>query len=132
MKDFLDTNILVSAFGTRGLCADVLRLVLAEHELHTAEVVLEEVERVLSHKFAMPAQQVESLLSFLREYPVQPRPDRPSSISVRDPDDAWVLASAIAAGADVLVTGDAALLEVDSEVQELTITTPRGFWEMHR
>ena len=32
MRVFLDTNVQVSAFATRGLCADVLRLVLAEHE----------------------------------------------------------------------------------------------------
>ena len=32
-------------FLTRGLAADVLRLALAEHELITAEVVLDELER---------------------------------------------------------------------------------------
>ena len=50
MKVFLDTNVLVSGFATRGLCADVIRLVLAEHELLTAEVVLDEVRRVLLRK----------------------------------------------------------------------------------
>jgi len=39
VKVFLDTNILVSGVATRGLCADVIRLVLAEHELITGEVV---------------------------------------------------------------------------------------------
>jgi len=33
VKVFLDTNILVSATATRGLCADVLREVLASHQL---------------------------------------------------------------------------------------------------
>jgi hypothetical protein len=33
MKVMLDTNVLASAVATRGLCADVLRAVLAEHEL---------------------------------------------------------------------------------------------------
>ena len=42
MRVFLDTNVLASAFGTRGLCADVLRLIMAEHELITGEVVVEE------------------------------------------------------------------------------------------
>ena len=31
-------NVLVSAFATRGVCADVLRVVLAEHTLVTGEV----------------------------------------------------------------------------------------------
>ncbi len=40
MKVFLDTNVLVSAFTTRGLSADLFRLVVAEHELLTGEVNL--------------------------------------------------------------------------------------------
>jgi putative PIN family toxin of toxin-antitoxin system len=132
VRVFLDSNVLVSAFGTRGLCTDVLRLVLTEHELLTAEAVLEEVERVLTHKFGMPAREMEGVLSFFRENPVESRPKNASSIRNRDPADAWVLASAIAAGADVLVTGDAALVQVHSRVRELKITTPRGFWDLHR
>ena len=42
MRVFLDTNVLLSAFAARGLCADVFRTVLAEHELITSEFVLGE------------------------------------------------------------------------------------------
>jgi len=38
VRVFLDTNVLASAFGTRGLCADVLHIILREHELITGEV----------------------------------------------------------------------------------------------
>jgi uncharacterized protein len=132
MKVFLDSNVLVSAFATRGLSADLFRLVIAEHELVTAEVVLEEVERVLAGKFRIPSDDVAEILSLLREYHVEPKPPSPASVPISDPDDAWVLASARAAGADVLATGDAAFLAVSSEVPELQITNPRGFWELHR
>jgi uncharacterized protein len=50
VKVFPDTNVLASAFGTRGLCADVVRLILGEHELVTGEVVLEELRGVLPRK----------------------------------------------------------------------------------
>jgi hypothetical protein len=33
VRVFFDTNVLVSAFLARGLCADLLRLVLTEHTL---------------------------------------------------------------------------------------------------
>ena len=33
MRVFLDTNVLVSAMATRGLCADVLREILTSHRL---------------------------------------------------------------------------------------------------
>jgi putative PIN family toxin of toxin-antitoxin system len=132
VRVFLDTNVLISAFATRGLSADLLRLVLTEHELITSEVVLEEVERVLTRKLALRAGEVAEIVSFLREYPTQPRPSEPASVPISDPDDPWVLACAIAAGADVLVTGDTALLECSSLVTELQITNPRGFWESQR
>ena len=51
MKVFLDTNVLVSAFMARGLCADLFRYVLAEHEVLTGEVSLVEFRRILRHKF---------------------------------------------------------------------------------
>ena len=130
MKVFLDTNVLVSGFATRGLCADVIRLVLAEHELITADVVLNELKRVLKHKIQLPGEQIQEILTFLESQTVQPKPISPSSIPVRDEDDQWVLASALVAKADVFVTGDKDLLDVANEVSGLTITDPRGFWNL--
>jgi predicted nucleic acid-binding protein len=46
----LDSNVLVAAFVARGLCADLLKLVLTEYQLVVPEVVAEEVRRVLSTK----------------------------------------------------------------------------------
>lgn len=132
MRVFLDTNVLVSAYATRGLCAEVLRLVLAEHELVVGEVVLEELERVLGEKIGLPAPDVAAILSFLREHPVQPRPASVGEVDVRDPDDAWVLASAVEAKAEVLVTGDPDLLDLGPTAEGLRVTNPRGFWEMSR
>ena len=48
MRVFFDTNVLVSAFLARGLCADLLRLVLSEHTLVCSELVLAELSAVLS------------------------------------------------------------------------------------
>jgi hypothetical protein len=45
MRALLNTNVIVSAATTRGLCADVFRSVLAGHELVTCARVLEEVQR---------------------------------------------------------------------------------------
>jgi putative PIN family toxin of toxin-antitoxin system len=130
VKVFLDTNVLVSGFATRGLCADVIRLVLAEHELITADVVLSELKRVLKHKIELPGGQIQEILTFLESLIVQPKPISPPSIPVHDEDDRWVLASALAAKADVFVTGDKDLLDVVSQVADLVITDPRGFWSL--
>jgi putative PIN family toxin of toxin-antitoxin system len=133
VRVFLDTNVLVSAHATRGLCRDVLRLVLSEHTLLTGEVVLTELERVLTSKFKMPPDIVrDDVVGPLRDHHVEPRPQTVGSLTVRDPDDAWVLASAIAAKTEVLVTGDPDLLVLADSISELHITNPRGFWDLHR
>ena len=50
MKIFLDTNVLVSSFITRGLCADLFRIIVAEHELILSDYILTELETVLDQK----------------------------------------------------------------------------------
>lgn len=131
MRVFLDTNVLVAAFATRGLCADVFRQVLAEHELVTGEVVLAELERAVRQKLGLPDRAVDDVMALLRRYHVQPKPKKKPDLAVRDPDDLWILASALAAKADVLVTGDQDLLVVRNP-GDIVITDPRGFWEMSK
>ena len=129
MRVFLDTNVLVAAFATRGLCADVVRVVLAEHQLITAEVVLTELRAVLIRRITLPHATVEDILALLRDQDVVPKPPKPSDLPIRDPDDRWILASAMAGRADVLVTGDRDLLDVAGKAA-LPIVDPRGFWDL--
>lgn len=131
MRVFLDTNVLVSALTARGISADVFRLILTEHEMLTGEVNLVELRRVLRDRMRVPASQVDAAEQLLREQTIIPRPDRPLAIKVRDPDDTWVLASAVAGAADVLVTGDKDLLSI-AKAAPLPILNPRAFWESLR
>lgn len=128
MRVFLDTNVLVSAFGTRGLCADLFRLVLAEHHLIVGEVVLEELRRVLPARFRLPVARVTEVEELLRAYEIVEYPAAPDAVPVRDPDDGWILASARLARADVLITGDADLLAVAAQLP-FRILSPRAFWD---
>ena len=131
MRVCLDSNVLVSAFATRGLAADVLRVVLAEHELLVPVVVLTEVERVLREKFQLPEAALAVAMQVLDSQTAVPRPAAILRVAIRDPDDAWVLASAVAGAAEMLITGDADLLSVAAE-SPIPILTPRAFWELLR
>lgn len=131
MRVFFDTNVLVSAFTTRGLSADVFRLALVEHQVVTGEVNLVELERVLRDRMTVPLVQARVVLGLLREQEVIPRPGAPSDLPIRDPDDAWVLASAVVGKADLLVTGDKDLLSLGA-LSPIPILDPRGFWELVR
>jgi putative PIN family toxin of toxin-antitoxin system len=131
VKVCLDSNVLVSAFATRGLAADVLRVVLAEHELLVPIVVLHEVERILRDKFGVPANTLAIAKQVLESQTMVDRPETPLDIAIRDPDDAWVLASAVAGGAELLITGDADLLAVAKQ-SPIPVLSPRAFWERLR
>ena len=127
MRVCLDTNVLFAAFATRGLCADVLRVVLADHEWVVGEVLFDDLERALRAKLALPEAQIAAVLAALVTPDPAPRPLAPEALAVSDPGDARVVATAMAGRADVLVTGDAALLAA-APGAPLPILSPRGFW----
>ncbi|MGQ0646792.1 MAG: putative toxin-antitoxin system toxin component, PIN family [Gemmatimonadaceae bacterium] len=131
MRVCLDTSVLVAAFATRGLCADVLRTVLAEHDLVIGEVVLAEVRRVLASKFKVLPDRIQAIEAVFAPFPSVPKPSRPSELPIREVADRWILATALAGAADVLVTGDRDLLAVQEE-SPIPILEPRAFWELLR
>lgn len=128
MKVFLDTNVLASAAATRGLCADVLREVLACHELLMSEQALRELRRVLRSKFGEPQELIDDFVWLLRQDILWVEPGVLPQVELQDKDDLGILGAALQGGADVLVTGDKELLSLGC-VESLAILSPRQFWE---
>lgn len=132
MRVFLDTNVLVAALATRGLCADVLRHVLAAHELLTCDTVLAELRRALRGKLRLPEPLAEEAVDFVaRQAECVPEPAPATRPSLDDPADRLILAAAAAGGAEVLVTGDAELLALGRH-GALPLCSPRAFWDRAR
>ena len=128
MRVFLDTNVLVSAFATRGLCADLLELVIAEHDWIIGTAVLRELEKALREKIKAPAARVLEISDFVAgEVSVLVKHALPTDAKI-DADDAVVLGQALEGRAELFVTGDAALLKL-GEIGGLQIVSPRQFWE---
>ena len=131
MRVFFDTNVLVSAYTARGLSADLFRLVLSEHEVLTGEVNLDEFRCVLEGRFRVPTSEGARAERELREHTIVEKPSTVPALEIRDPDDAWVLASAVAGQADALVTGDQDLLDVAGS-GPIPILSPRDCWQWLR
>jgi len=126
LKVFLDTNVLISSFITRGLCADVFRIILAEHELLLSTYILNEVENILAEKISLPSGQIQDILQFLNSFKIITDHNPPLKIDLRDKNDIPVLAAALNSGADILVTGDKDLLNM-TRVYNIEIVDPKAF-----
>jgi len=131
LRIFLDTNVLVAAFATRGLCADLLALVFAEHELLVGERLLGELRGVLERKIGLPREMPDEIEELLRAQAVDlVRVERAAELAV-EPDDAWILAEASAARAEAFVTGDRELLAAALDLPCPRLT-PRELWQRLR
>lgn len=131
MRVFLDTNVLASALATRGLCAELFEFVLAEHVLVASPELLAELERILTAKFRIPAAVATGFTNLIAESGEVMRESSPIPAGIPDPDDAPLIAAALAGGAKCFVTGDKALLDLGA-VANMPILSPRQFWERTR
>jgi len=131
MKVFLDTNVLVSATATRGLCADVLRETLTSHQLVVSVPLFNELRRVLRQKLQIPGELIDDAIGILQQDAHFGTPSAISDVKIRDKDDLMILSSALNGKADLLVTGDKELLNL-GRIQDMEIVSPRGFWKRVR
>jgi uncharacterized protein len=121
----LDTNVIVAALVAKGLCHEVVVRALGMSAVATSTALLDELDRTLHSKFTLgPA-----ALAFLKQFPLRVRlvePIQLPSRMSRDVDDDMVLATAVAASADVIVTGDQDLLVI-GHYSGIDILSPRDF-----
>jgi len=128
VRVFLDTNVLVSAFLSRGLCADLLKLVLRDHDLVVSHLVLVEFERVLRFKLGAPESDLKLAMTVFDSVEVMAEPSTPRMDPALESADAAILAAAIAGGVDIFVTGDREVLAAAGRVPVLVVS-PRRFME---
>jgi putative PIN family toxin of toxin-antitoxin system len=126
----LDSSVLVAAFISRaGVCANVMEDVLAHHELALSNYILDELTRKLAGKFGFRPADVREVRRFLAGAAVIVEAAALPSDSCRDPRDVPVLGTAIAAGADALVTVDKDMLVLRT-FQGVRIARPGEFWRI--
>ncbi len=129
MKIVLDTNVLLSGIFGRGLCESLLDAVLGSEKwtVVLSEHILREFADHAADKFGAPPDEIRQTVAFLRTQVqlVEPLPLPPNSC--RDADDLPVLGTALAAGADCLITGDKDLLDL-REFRGVPILPPRAIF----
>ena len=131
MRVFLDTNVLVSAVATRGLCADVLREVLVSHQLVISSPLLNELTNILHSKFGIPFDMITEFIEMLSRDVILSGQTKSAVIDIQDQDDVIILSTALSGGAELFVTGDKEILAL-GKIQHMEIVSPRKFWEILR
>jgi len=140
LKVVFDTTVFVSAFLRRlqgGLSFDLLHFVEeGSFELYTSDEILEEVaDTLITHqhirrRYQYPEAAVVEFCKDLARLAVMVA-DIPEVHVVRDPDDDMVVACALAAGADYLVSRDKDLLSL-GEHEGVAMISPEAFLSVLR
>ncbi len=123
----LDTNVVVAALTANGLCRELLHRTIRLRALSTSAALLEELDATLRDKFDVTP----SVVAFLAMFQASIRVVEPKALPApvcRDVEDDVVLATAVAAAADAIVTGDKDLLVLGS-YEGIDILSPRSFLE---
>jgi uncharacterized protein len=127
VKIILDTNVIIAAFATRGLCSALFELCLDRFEVFLSEPLLKETATHLKDKIKLPDAQCRMIDAYLRGSCCVSEIDSVDPSSCRDPDDLHVLGLAQHVSADFIVTGDKDLLSLGC-YRDAHIVTPREFW----
>ena len=127
MRVVLDTNVLVAAFATRGLCAEVLEVCLTNHTIVLSEHILSEVAEKLTGKLQLPHDISKEIIYYLREQADIVHPEKIRESVCRDSDDIQIVGTALGGKVKFLITGDEDLL-ILKQYKSIEIVTPREFW----
>ncbi len=126
MKILLDTNVLIAAFITPGICHELLEHCLRRHQIVLSEFLLTEFQTHLVHKFHFSSREIRAAVGLLRQRVIVVEPVTLPDRVYRDEDDDQVLGTALAGQADCIVTGDKDLLDI-KKFNSIAIIKPSDF-----
>ena len=128
MKAVFDTNVLIAAFLTEGICSGLLiRARKQAFNLVLCDDIIREFEGILIKKFKLTSTDIPEISAIVSEaaseilHNLDPIPN-----ICRDPNDDMIIACAIDAAADYIVTGDEDLL-ILKRYKDIVIINPRNF-----
>lgn len=129
MRVLLDSNVWLAILTTDGQCRRMWRQARSVSQICASPDILDEIEEKLRLKFGFHPRHAHLLAAFVRRQTL-PVTAKGSPLKVcRDPDDDYILAAAVNAECEFLVTGDKDLL-VLKNIVAMKIVTPREFAEL--
>ena len=127
MRVVFDSNVLVAAFATHGVCHELFEYCLRNTTIFCSDFISGEVERILIHKIKIPTKKTSEIIHYLKDQTQRVNPGREIVENLRDLNDQMVIATALSGGADYLITGDKDML-ILKKMGKTVILSPRDFW----
>ncbi len=128
MRLVLDTNVLIAAFISHGVCNELLEHCVLTHEVVLSEFILRELKEKLTGKFKFTVREAKAAVQLVKSrtiiVPISPLAEAVS----RDPDDDAIIATAIAGQCACIITGDKDLLDLGT-VSGIHVVSPNSFWQ---
>jgi len=125
-----DTNVIVAGIVAEGLCREIVEDHIPEHTPILSGWLWDELVEKLHTKFDLDPLGL-PLLGLYRRLATWVEPAELQPPVCRDPEDDWVLATALAGAAEAIVSGDDDLL-VLRRYRGVPILSPRRFLERLR
>ena len=128
MKIVFDAECSRRGFCSAGTLRRSFRSLPGSYECTASAPILAETEDALRRKIHLPAPRAAAIRGFLEEHLRLVTPVTVEADSCRDRDDLLILGTALAAGADCIVSGDKDLLVLGS-FRGIAILKPRALWD---
>ena len=131
MNLIFDTNVLIAAFSTHGICNSLFEYAIENCTVIISEYILNELQDTLTQKFKLPEKKAEEIRIFLIETCLVSDFKIFSDQISRDKNDDPILGIIEKTAVDFLVTGDKDLLILKS-YKNVPIINPRELWNIFR
>lgn len=112
MRIVLDTNVLIAASISRGVCHKLLEYCIVEHTIVASDFILSEWREKLLTKFGRSPSVVGRIIEAASSQMDLVVPDAVMGAVERDPDDDKIIGTAVAGNCALIITGDRDLLDL--------------------
>ena len=131
MRLVLDTNVLIAAFISHGVCNELLEHCVLNHEVILSPFILGELKEKLTDKFKFTVREANAVVRLLKSRSEIVATSPLTAAVCRDPDDDNIIATAISGQCSCIVTGDKDLLDLET-VKSIHILSPGSFWQFEQ
>ena len=128
MRIVFDTNVLIAAFISHGACNELFEHCIRCHKIVASKFILTEFSEKLLTKFDFSKYEVNKATQLLLSRLIIVIPKKLEKVVCRDPEDDFILATALQGKCQCIISGDDDLL-VLKKYKGIDIISPQGFWD---